>query len=74
MKGFGIFLLVLAGFYFIVSIVALAGENPEAANNLFVMALIPGVIGVFLIHTANRKKREAEEKKHWEDGSDQVGH
>ena len=64
MKIAGIILTVLGGIGTIMSL--LAAANGAAAN---FGALMPLVLGIFLISRANKKKEEEEKKKQWEQES-----
>ena len=65
MKITGIIFVVIGGLGTIVSIIA-AVSGIEANFS----ALLPLILGLFLISRANKKKKEEEKKKQWEQGLD----
>ncbi|MBQ2540614.1 MAG: hypothetical protein II551_03090 [Paludibacteraceae bacterium] len=71
MKGFGIFCLVMAAINLIIAFGALASGNPEAAGSKFGGACMVGVVGGLLIHFANQRKKDDEEKRKWKNGEDE---
>ena len=64
MKTTGIVLIVLGILSTIGGIMAtISGREPNLAGLTFV------VLGAYLIHRANQKKKDAESKKRWEEGN-----
>lgn len=66
MKSAGIVFIIFAGLNFITSMVALGSGNTEAALMKFNGFLMLGVLGAYLIHRANQKKEDDENKRKWE--------
>ena len=67
MKGFGIFCIVIAILNFFVAIVAAADGAPEdIVSSKFGGVIMFSVLGAFLLSRANKKKRDEENKKKWD--------
>lgn len=60
MRVAGIILLVFAG----LNLIAVFTGNISALNGVFML----GVLGVFLISRANKKKKEDNDKERWKNG------
>ena len=71
MKGIGIALLILGIFNFFISLIASPyAPDPELVFSRIGGAFMWGGLGAFLIHRANQKKQEDEDKRKWMEGQD----
>lgn len=68
MKTIGIILLVFAVGNLITAIIATGHGAEEAAERSLSGALTLGVLGVFLVSRANKKKEDKEKKDKWRKG------
>lgn len=69
MKTIGIIFLVFAGMNFIAFIIGIcSGVDGNLVVQQLSGALMLAGLGAFLVHRANRKKQEEEDKKKWNDG------
>ena len=69
MKTRGIISLVFAGMNFIAFVIgACSGIDGNLVVQQLSGALMLAGLGAFLIHRANRKKQEEEDKKKWNEG------
>lgn len=67
MKATGIIFICIGTLNFIVFLMSVG--HTEATNSSLSGALMFAALGGYLIHRANQKKNEAEERKKWEDGN-----
>lgn len=68
MKTAGIILVCFGILNFLVSFAALGSGEEEAFGRMVSSALMFGGIGAYLIHRANQKKKDEEEKERWNKG------
>lgn len=67
MKGLGIFFIVNGAIVFLIQIIGLCThpEYAEAQIRLISGSLMSFVVGGLLVHSANKRKKEEEERKEW---------
>lgn len=65
MRGWGIFFMVFAVANFIMFIISPFCGNEEMTGKYFSATLMLGILGVYLIHCAKRRKNENEERDKW---------
>ena len=58
--------MVLAGLELIAFLGAAVSNSTDSAGTLFSGALMWGVLGVFLIYRANKRKENAKKREQWE--------
>lgn len=67
MKATGIIFICIGALNIIAFLMSV--EHTEAANSSLSGALMFAALGGYLIHRANQKKKETEEKEKWENGN-----
>lgn len=69
MKVVGIIFIVIAAIDLVMGFVAV-GYGIEGAGSKIAGGFMVAAVGAYLVYRAGKKKREAEEKKKWENGTE----